>query len=70
MINLPSILEAVEFRRDQYGWTKSKMAKELHITLPQYSDFIHGRRSLPFIAIKYAYRIGIPAKVLLQLDKK
>ena len=65
---LPSLKDAVEFRREQYGWTKTVMARELHISLPNYSDFIHGRRGLPFIAIKHAYRIGIPATVLLQIN--
>ena len=66
-IKLPSVLDAIEFRRDQYGWTKTKMAKELHIGNTHYSDFLSGNRHLPLIAIKHAYRIGVPATVLLQL---
>jgi len=65
--NIPSVIDAVEFRRDQYGWTQTKMAKELHITQTHYSEFIHSKRSLPLIAIKYAYKIGVPAAVLLQI---
>ena len=69
-IKLPKLKDAVEFRRDQYCWTETRMAKELHISLSHYSDFLHGRRELPFIAIKYAYKIGVPAKVVLQLSPK
>lgn len=65
--HLPSVRDAIEFRRDQYGWTKNKMATELHISPSHYSDFIAGRRNITTIAMKHAYRVGVPVEVLLQL---
>lgn len=65
--NLPSVIDAVEFRREQYVWSQKKMAKELHMCQSHYSEFIHGKRSLPMIAVKHAFRIGVPAAVLLQI---
>lgn len=65
---LPSIVDAVEFRREQYGWTMSKMAFELGIQLSHYSEFVHKKRNLPINAIRHAYRIGVPEKVLMQFE--
>ena len=64
---LPTIPEALEFRREQYEWSKTKMAKELNIQLSHYCDVLAERRKLPLLATKHAFRIGVPASVLLQL---
>lgn len=68
MSELPSVVEAIEFRRHQYGWSKSKMAKALGLRPSHYSEILAYRRRLPINATKKAYKIGIPAKVLLQED--
>lgn len=66
---LPSIKDALEFRREQYGWTQARMAKELKMYQSHYSDFIKGKRGLPYSAMRHAFRIGIPAKCLFQIEK-
>lgn len=64
----PKLVDAIEFRREQYGWNKGKMAAMLDMTKGNYSEFLHGRRALPINAIRKAYAIGIPASVLLADD--
>lgn len=66
---LPSIRAAVEFRREQHGWTQSKMADCLGIADSHYSEFVHGKRRLPYAACCKAYEIGVPPSVLLQTRK-
>lgn len=61
----PPLIDAVEFRREQYGWSRNKMAAMLDLSLPHYSEFVHGKRNLPINSVRKAYAIGIPAKVLL-----
>lgn len=68
--SLPSIPVALEFRREQYGWTQAKMSMELGIQSSHYSEIINGKRRLPLNATKLAYLIGVPAKVLLQCNNK
>ena len=66
---LPSIVSAVEFRREAYGWPAYKMAKALGISKSRYSEFVHGKRRLTYRAICKAYEIGVPHTVLLQTRK-
>lgn len=68
-MSLPSIIEAVEFRREQYGWTQTKMASELFMAVTHYNEFIHGKRGLPYSAMRHAFRIGVPAKCLFQIEE-
>lgn len=67
---LPTLLEAVEFRREQYGWNQTKMAAMLDLSRSHYTEFKHGRRGLPVKSIRKAYAIGVPAAVLLQEELK
>lgn len=62
----PSIPESLEFRREQYGWTKKEMSKELGIGYTHYIEVLNGRRQLSLKGIRRAYDIGVPGKVLLQ----
>ena len=62
----PKLVDAVEFRRESYGWSKGKMAAMLDMTKSHYSEFIHGTRGLPVNSIRKAYAIGIPAQVFRQ----
>lgn len=61
----PPIVDAVQFRQEQYGWNDTRMAAMLDLSLPHYSEFKHGKRNLPINSIRKAYAIGIPASVLL-----
>ena len=63
---LPSVVDALEFRRDQYGLTHSEFAAVLGLAPGHYSEFINGKRELPPKAMKRARAIGVPADVLLQ----
>lgn len=64
--NLPIIAEALEFRLDQYGWTKSKMAKKLGLSPSHYNQILKGEEKLLLAETRKAYKIGVPASVLLQ----
>ncbi len=64
--HIPPLVDAVEFRREQYGWTSMRMAVALGLAKSHYSEFVHGKRNLPLEARIKAYAIGVPAAVLLQ----
>jgi len=57
--------QALEFRRDQYGLTKTEFAVVLGIHLPHYSETIRGKRRLPVHAIERAMAIGVPVEPLI-----
>lgn len=61
----PTIPSALEFRRHEYGWSQRRMAKALGIQGSHYNEVVKGKRSLPYRAACLAYKIGIPASVLL-----
>lgn len=65
-----SVIDALDFRRDQYGLTWAEFGAILGISASQMSYFKTGRRRLPLNAMKRAYAIGVPADVLLQRDVK
>lgn len=68
---IPSVVDAIKFRQEQYGWNQNQMAKALDMQKSHYSEFLAGKRDLPIGAIKKAYSIGVPANILLQLgDRK
>src|SRR5574337_1235606 len=46
---LPSVVDALEFRRDQYGLTRSEFAAVLGLAPGHYSEFINGKRELPAV---------------------
>lgn len=64
--HLPPVVDALEFRREQYGWTRMRMAAELGLGKSHYSEFVSGKRGLPLSARIKAHQIGVPAQVLLQ----
>lgn len=66
---LPSIRSALEFRREEYGWTQTAMAAALGLQRSHYSEVVSGKRALPFKAACRAFEIGVPAEVLLQTPK-
>lgn len=61
-----TLVEALEFRREQYGLSRREFAAVLGFTPARYSDICSGRRRLPLDATKRAYAIGVPANALLQ----
>ena len=61
-----SLKDALDFRRDQYGLTRTEFAMLLGISAAHYSEVMHGRRRLPIGSVKRAYAIGVPADALLQ----
>lgn len=65
-MSIPSTVEAVEFRREQYGLTQEQWAYVLRIRPSHYSEFVHGNRKLPPKAMAQAYAFGVPAECLFQ----
>lgn len=62
---VPEITDALEFRRDQYGLSQADFAFVLGMQPSHYSEVINGKRNLPMSAMKAAYKLGVPAEVLL-----
>lgn len=69
-MKIPTIVEAIEFRREAYGWAKAKMARELRLSPYQYDRILARKAKLPFASACHAYRVGIPAQVLLALRNR
>ena len=65
-MSLPSTIEAVEFRREQYRLTQEQWARVLRMSPSRYSEFVNGRRGLPKRAMTYAYAFGVPPECLFQ----
>lgn len=61
-----SLIDALNFRRDQYGLKNAEFAAILGMNATHYSEFINGKRNLPLNARIRAFSIGVPAEVLLQ----
>lgn len=55
-------IDALEFRRDQYGLNQYEFAALLNVDPTHYSEFIHCKRALPVQAIQRAIIIGVPLK--------
>lgn len=65
-IPLPSIVGAIEFRREQYGLGASEWAVLLGMARSHYWEFVKGKRWFPRSAAVRAFKLGVPAEVLLQ----
>lgn len=63
---LPTIIEAMEFRRDQYGLSCRQWSAVLGMQQSHYSEFVNGLRELPKSAMAVAYEYGVPAAALFQ----
>ncbi len=63
---LPSIVDALRFRIEQYGWPDYKFAKAVGMNQCHFSEVMSGKRRLPLNARIKAHKLGIPANVLLQ----
>lgn len=62
-----SVSEAIEFRQREFGWTQARMAKALGLSTGHYSELMRGKRRLPYRAACLAYKLGVPATILLNL---
>jgi antitoxin component HigA of HigAB toxin-antitoxin module len=67
---IPSIPSALAFRQEQYGWTQRQMADKLGLQNSHYNEILKGKRKLPFEAACRAFKLGVPAKVLLALKNR
>lgn len=65
-VTLPSIPEALKFRKEQMMWTQKELGIRLGLSESYISEVLNGNRNLPIKATVKAYHLGIPAKVLLQ----
>lgn len=65
-MGIPSTVEAVEFRREQYGLNQQQWAHVLKIAPSHYSEFASGKRALPSRSMALAYAFGVPAECLFQ----
>ena len=65
-MKLPSIIDAVEFRRDQYMLTQAQWAKVIGISQSHYSEFVHGKRNLTLKQAAKCFEFGVPAECLFQ----
>lgn len=66
MQELPTVIAAVEFRREAYGLDCRQWSAVLGMSATHYSEFIHGKRNLPRNAMAAAYAYGVPADCLFQ----
>lgn len=64
--DLPSPIEALKFRQDQYCFKQFEMAALLGMAATHYSEVLRGRRRLSLTQIRRAVAIGVPAEVILQ----
>lgn len=62
------IIDALEFRRDQYNLTKREMAETLGIGYTHYIEIMKGTRELSLNGRINAARIGVPPKTLLEVQ--
>ena len=61
-----SMVDALDFRRDQYGLTWAEFGMLLGLSPQHMSEVKNGHRRLPIGAVKRAYAIGVPADALMQ----
>ena len=61
-----SVIDYVEFRRQQYGLTKRDWAKVIGIGVGHYTEFTQGKRNLTLNQAAKCFRFGVPAEGLFQ----
>ena len=61
-----TLISALEFRREAYGLTATEFARVLGMGKSHYSEVVNGKRPLPIKALRRAYRVGVPAEILLR----
>lgn len=68
-IELPTVPEQLRFCLDQWGINQTQLGQMLGLQRSHMSEILNGKRELPLRATKLAYKLGIPAVVLLQTDE-
>lgn len=66
MAKLPSPIDAIRFRIEQYGWRDCKFAEEIGMSRSHFSEVMSGKRKMPLHAVRKAVALGVPAAVMLQ----
>lgn len=61
------LIDAMEFRRDQYGLRPTEFASVLGMGGAHYYEFLNGKRGLSINATKRAAAIGVPKEALLDI---
>ena len=61
-----SIIDAVEFRREQYELTKRDWAALIGIGATHYGEFTRGKRNLTLKQAAKCFQFGVPAEHLFQ----
>lgn len=61
--SIPTALCALAYHN---GWNQTQMAKRLGLMQSHYSEVLSGKIELPKNAMRKAYKLGVPAEVLLQ----
>lgn len=64
--SIPSPIEALRFRIDQYGWSDARFARVIGMQPSHFSEIMTGKRRMPLGAIRAAVKLGVPAGVLIQ----
>lgn len=65
-IKLPSVIDAVEFRREQYLLTMKQWAQIIGSSASHYSEFVNGKRGLTLAQAAKCFDYGVPAECLFQ----
>jgi antitoxin component HigA of HigAB toxin-antitoxin module len=69
-MEMPSVAEAMKFRREQMGETQKEISVRANMTLAGWRRLEAGEVQPSITEAKRLYAIGIPAKVLLQDNAK
>jgi hypothetical protein len=64
---LPSVIDAMEFRREAYGLSCRQWSAVIGMQQSHYSEFVNGKRELPKSAMVEAYAYGVPPDCLFQV---
>lgn len=67
---MSELARSLEHVRRTLGVTASAFAEKLGIDQTNYSAVLYGRRSLPFKARCRAFKLGVPAELLLALEEE
>ena len=67
MAAVADIPSALAHRQASYGWNQNEMATALGMRPSHYSEVLAGKRRLTFGQACLAYKLGVPATVLLDL---
>lgn len=65
MSELPSLIDAIEFRMEQYGHKQATAARVMGIAVSHFNEVLKGKRTPSVKQLKKLYKYGIPATVLL-----